>query len=168
MHAINSFLVKYMKKDYSFLNKVVVFDNQGKTLDRYTIVFQDGSNASSSTHPTSPNGFYQRGEGINYTPLDFYDGERCHLTDKEDIKAYNKVNKHLGKYKTFNAMKRLPKQVLDCIKEDVEVVDVCEAIENEYYCSPRPKITEAFLREELAFGDKQIEIAKNYCGLIEF
>lgn len=157
-----------MKKDFSFLNKVIVFDNRGKTLDRYTIIFQDGSYAGSSKCPKSPTGFYQHGENIYYKPLDFDDGERCHLTDKEEIKAYNKVNKHLGKYKTINAMKRLPKQVLDCIKEDVEVISVCEAIANEYYRSPRQEITEDFLRNELGFGDKQVQIAKNYCGLIEF
>ena len=157
-----------MKKDFSFLNKVIVFDNHRKTFDRYTIIFQDGSYAGSSKCPTNSNGFYHHGEKIDYTPLDFNDEERCHLTDKEEIKTYNKANRHLGKYKTFNAMKRLPKEVLNCIKKDVEIIYVCEAIANEYYCGPRPKITEIFLREELRFGDKQIEIAKNYCGLIEF
>lgn len=156
------------KQDFDFLNKVIVFDNGGKTADRYTIIFLDGSYAGSSTRPYAPNGFYQHGERINYKPLDWCDGERCHLTDKEEIKEYNKQNKHLGKYKTFNAMKRLPKDVLRAIKEEVEITDVCETIANEYHCRPRPQITEAFLREELGFGDKEILIAQNYSGLIEF
>lgn len=156
------------KQDFNFLKKVVVFDNGGKTSDRYTIIFLGGSYAGSSQTPCSPNGFYQHGERIDWQPLDIEDGEHCHLTDKQEIKDYNKANKHLGKYKTLNAMKRLPKQVLDCIRHDVDITDVCEAIANEYHCQPRPRITEAYLREELGFGDKEIMIAENYSGLIEF
>lgn len=156
------------KQDFNFLKKVVVFDNGGKTLDRYTIIFLDGSYAGSSQRPCNANGFYLHGDRIQWKRLDTVDQEFMHLTDKEEIKEYNKDHKHLGKYKTFNAMKRLPKQVLDCIKHDVEVTDVCDAIANEYYCQPRPRITEAFLRKELGFGDKEIIIAQNYSGLIEF
>ena len=156
------------KQDFDFLNKVTVFDNGGKTSDCYTIVFLDGSYAGSSARPYSPLGFYQHGDRIEYEQLDYEDDGFCHLTDKQEIKEYNKANKHLGKYKTFNAMKRLPKQVLDCIKHDVEITDVCEAIANEYYCQPRPRITQAFLMKELGFNNKAIEIAKNYCGLINF
>jgi hypothetical protein len=150
------------------LKKVVVFDNGGETSDRYTIIFLDGSYAGSSRTPCSPNGFYQHGEGVVWTRLDTIDQEFCHLTDKWRIQKYNKDNRHLGKYKTFNAMKRLPKQVLECIRHDVDITDVCDAIATEYYCQPRPRITEAFLREELGFGDKEIMLAQNYSGLIEF
>lgn len=156
------------KQDFDFLKKVVIFDNGGKTSDRYTIIFLDGSYAGSSRMPCSPNGFYQHGDRIQWERLDTVDQEFSHLTDKEEIKGYNRVHKGLGKYKTLNAMKRLSKQVLDCIKHDVEVTDVCEAIATEYYCQPRPRITEAFLREELGFGDKEIMLAQNYSGLIEF
>ena len=46
------------------------------------------------------------------------DGKAAHTTDKDEIKAINEANKHLGKYKTINAMKRLPKEVLDNIIEE--------------------------------------------------
>ncbi len=159
------------KQNFDFLKKVVVFDNGGKTSDRYTIIFLDGTYAGSSQSPCSANGFYQHGDRIQWKRLDEDDdiyGRFRHLTDKQEIKEYNKANKHLGKYKTLNAMKRLPKQVLDCIRHDVDITEVCDAIANEYYCRPRPRITEAFLREELGFGDKEIMLAQHYSGLIEF
>ena len=121
------------KKDFSFLKKVIVFDNGGKTKDRYTIIFPNGFYACSSAYPLDTStGYYEYGSEsqIDFTPLSYgCDGELIHLTDKDEIKNYDKANKHLGKYKTFNAMKRLPKQVLKCIKDDVDQT----IPENEYY-----------------------------------
>lgn len=36
-----------------------IHDNQGKTFDRYTVVFQDGSGLALSHNPDSPDGFSQ-------------------------------------------------------------------------------------------------------------
>ena len=47
-----------MKKDFEFLDWVIVFDNFGKTIDRYTIIFKDGISAGSSARPNSPTGFW--------------------------------------------------------------------------------------------------------------
>ena len=120
------------KKDFSFLKKVIVFDNGGKTKDRYTIIFQNGCFAGSSAYPFDyQTGYYEYGswEQVHFKLLEKApDGSPIHLTKKDDIKSYNKANKHLGKYKTFNAMKRLPKQVLSCIERDIDYDNDCSKI----------------------------------------
>ena len=41
-----------------------VYDNGGKTVDRYTVVFNDGSCLGLSSNPTHPQGFSQWGQGV--------------------------------------------------------------------------------------------------------
>lgn len=73
------------------------YDNQGKTFDRYTIIFTRKISGiyyyiTSSDNPTHPQGFYQHGEST--LQLD---------------------EKHLGKKIPFSA---LPEKVRACVRED--------------------------------------------------
>ena len=162
-----------MKKDFGFLDYVVVFDNFGKTIDRYTIIFQDGSSVGSSMRPNSATGFWQHSEArhTKYFGIAFdgADGRAWHTTDKDEIKAINEANKHLGKYKTINAMKRLPKQVLDKIKEEVFETDVvlrAEADYSDWECSGTNLSFEDWARIEYNYDDRTINIIKSYTNYI--
>jgi len=42
-----------------------ILDNAGKTLDRFTVVWPDGSYLGMSERPQHPQGFGQHGEGID-------------------------------------------------------------------------------------------------------
>ena len=160
-----------MKKDFEFLDFVIVFDNFGKTIDRYTIIFKDGISVGSSARPNSPTGFWQHGE-VKYDMIDFSgaDGRATHTTDKDEIKAINEANKHLGKYKTINAMKRLPKEVLDNIKEEVfenDVILTAEGDYSEWECSGTNLSFEDWARIEYKYDDKTINIIKSYTNYIK-
>jgi hypothetical protein len=46
------------------MNIKAIFDNGGKTFDRYTVIFDDGSALGLSHNPDSPLGFSQWSEAI--------------------------------------------------------------------------------------------------------
>lgn len=46
-----------------------IYDNKGKTFDRYTVVFDDGSALGLSHNPDSPVGFSQWGEATEGSHL---------------------------------------------------------------------------------------------------
>jgi hypothetical protein len=156
------------KQDFRFLQKVMVFDNGGKTADRYTVIFTDGSYVASSENPSSPYGIYTHGDSGGIVcvkfPQDDYGFQHSIL--KQDISAINRLNKHLGKYKTINAMKRLPKQVLDCIRHDILIDEVCERVSNAFIQEPRPKLTKTYLSLVVGLSEAEIAIAEAYCPFI--
>lgn len=156
------------KQDFRFLQKVMIFDNLGKTADRYTVIFTDGSFVSSSANPSSPYGVYTHGSSEEIVcikfPQDDY-GFR-HSTLKQDIVAINRLNKHLGKYKTVTSMKRLPKQVLDCIRHDILIDEVCERVSNAFIQEPRAKLTKTYLSLVVGLSEAEIAIAEAYCPFV--
>jgi hypothetical protein len=101
------------KQDYNFLDNVIIFENK-KFLDSLTIAFKNGDVVGSF----GSNLDYSCGD-VYYT--DVYFGED--IKDKEELKKINKANKHLGKYKTKNAAKRLSKNLLTRIQERVAEIE---------------------------------------------
>lgn len=169
-----------MKKDYSFLNKVIILDNRGQTRDRYTIFFQDGDVVFANANCNHPShGIYLR-HGTKFMPeiIDFSgsDGDATHTTDKDDIKAINEANKNIGSYLTINAMKRLSKELLGQIEQEVEIIEAIAMAERdweEYQLSGKAEnlfsgneaiVTpfENWCREQYAYTDRQVNIVKQY------
>ena len=64
---------KVLQIDYCKHDEFKVFDNGGKTIDRYTVVFNDGDYVGMSESPFHPQGFCQHGEGLDF------DGDLSHL-----------------------------------------------------------------------------------------
>lgn len=67
------------------------WDNGGKTIDRYTVVWPDGSYLGMNAHPFHPQGFGQHGEGCMYflrrPPAKCHLGRRIKFSDlPEDAK----------------------------------------------------------------------------------
>jgi len=46
-----------------------IYDNEGRTFDRYTVIFTDGSALGLSSNPDSPQGFSQWGEAVEGSHL---------------------------------------------------------------------------------------------------
>ena len=44
------------------------WDNGGESIDRYTVVWPDGSYIAMNAYPFWPQGFCQHGEGANFDP----------------------------------------------------------------------------------------------------
>jgi len=76
-----------------------IYDNGGKSIDRYSIVFKDGDLVGMSDNPKSPQGFNQ------------YSG---------NIKEWGlKDLNHLGKKVSYSDLEKLPKDVLDAIEDRI-------------------------------------------------
>jgi hypothetical protein len=90
---------------------VVVFDNGGETLDRYTILNKKtGDLIGASENPTNPQGFGQYCGNVvdNYMYITFgYSWRKyCNVnaTIKDEVKRYLSDCKHIGKKIAFKAL----------------------------------------------------------------
>jgi len=60
------------------------WDNEGKSVDRYTAVWPDGSCLSMNSKPFHPQGFCQHGDGVPFEPdCEERDGERYSFLGKQ-------------------------------------------------------------------------------------
>jgi len=66
------------------MENINIWDNGGKTLDRYTVVFPDQSYVGISEDPYHPCGFFQHGDGLKYfvkQPKTFQGDKRISFED---------------------------------------------------------------------------------------
>ena len=72
--------------------KAIIFDNGGKTLDRYTIILSDGETFGASNDPFAPNGF---GQNCGNMAWDYFTksvgANFMHRIEDEDPKHYNRL-----------------------------------------------------------------------------
>lgn len=69
-----------------------IFDNRGRTFDRYTVILEDGLALGLSLNPDSPIGFSQWGEAVEGYHL----GERISFEELPEI-----VQKHVKTRTTY-------------------------------------------------------------------
>jgi len=61
---------------------IEVRDNDGRSIDRYTIIYPDGSYIAANADPASPNaGFWQHGEGLKIGGNNDHLGRKIHWRD---------------------------------------------------------------------------------------
>jgi len=80
-----------------------IWDNGGESIDRYTVVWPDGTYLAMNNAPFHPQGFGQHGERAEYAP-------DCEKDNAGDLTS------HLGKLISFDD---LPPDCQSCVNRDL-------------------------------------------------
>jgi hypothetical protein len=163
-NAFNLKDYRLKKKANNITENIIIFDNGGETLDRYTIVFQDGTIVGSSENPSYPQGVWQHDEVDN---IDEFINEARENPDwlgkeisfdelPEEIKT--KINEESNEWEDItdefkdNKQSKLNKKaeltINDLLNKGYEVIDdeyTINAIYNEFNLDPIKKFNFLFV-----------------------